>query len=108
MVQKNAASAEESAAAAEEMNAQAETMKGFVGELTALVGGSGNGGSRNADFGLRNAEPKKPGEKGGGIGKVIPAFVKKGKEQAKPAPAVAHKASAEKVIPMGESDFKEF
>jgi hypothetical protein len=44
----------------------------------------------------------------GGLRKVIPAFVKKGKEQAKPAPAVAHKASAEKVIPMGEGEFKEF
>ncbi len=38
VVQKNAANAEESASASEEMNAQAETLKGFVRQLTSLVG----------------------------------------------------------------------
>lgn len=42
VVQTNAANAEESASAAEEMNAQAEQMKTFVGELVAIVDGSGN------------------------------------------------------------------
>jgi methyl-accepting chemotaxis protein len=38
VVQKNAASAEESATVAEEMNVQAEQMKGYVNELVALLG----------------------------------------------------------------------
>jgi hypothetical protein len=53
---------------------------------------------------LKRAIPRRL--KGGGLGKVLPAFAKK--EKAKPANAVAQKASAEKVIPMGEGDFKEF
>lgn len=40
VVQRNAASAEESASAAEEMSAQAGMMKGFVNELVGLVGKS--------------------------------------------------------------------
>jgi methyl-accepting chemotaxis protein len=43
VIQKNAASAEESAAAAEQLNAQAEQMKSIVGELAKMVGGSSNG-----------------------------------------------------------------
>lgn len=42
VVQQNAANAEENASASEEMNAQGKEMLGFVSELTALVGGSGN------------------------------------------------------------------
>jgi methyl-accepting chemotaxis protein len=42
VVQKNAASAEESASAAREMNDQAERMEGFVGKLVEVVSG-GNG-----------------------------------------------------------------
>jgi methyl-accepting chemotaxis protein len=43
LTQATAANAEESAAAAEGMNAQAEQVKVYVGDLIALVGGSGNG-----------------------------------------------------------------
>jgi methyl-accepting chemotaxis protein len=42
ITQQNAANAEESASASEELSAQAEQMKGFIQELTAIVGGSGN------------------------------------------------------------------
>jgi methyl-accepting chemotaxis protein len=41
VVQQNAGNAEETASASEEMFAQAEHMKGFVEELSSLVGGSG-------------------------------------------------------------------
>ena len=44
VTQSTAASAEESAAASEELNAQAEQMKVYVGDLEAVVGGSGNAG----------------------------------------------------------------
>ena len=49
VVQTNAANAEESASAAEEMNAQAENMKTFVGELVAIVDGSGNANIRDPE-----------------------------------------------------------
>jgi methyl-accepting chemotaxis protein len=42
VTQQVAANAEESASASEEMNAQAEQMKTYVGDLIAVVGGSGN------------------------------------------------------------------
>ncbi len=101
VVQKNAASAEESAAAAQEMNAQAVTMKGFVGELMALVGGSGNGSGNPS---VKIVEPKE--ENSGGLRKILPAFAKNENEKTK-APATKS-AAPEKVIPMGEGDFKEF
>ncbi len=47
VVQQNAANAEESASASEEMSAQAEQMKMAVGELSALVGGTGNGNKQS-------------------------------------------------------------
>lgn len=43
ITQQTAASAAESASASEEMNAQAEQLKGFVGEMTVLIGGNGRG-----------------------------------------------------------------
>ncbi len=48
VVQRNAASAEESASASEEMNAQAENMKGIVQQLVSLAGGRRNGGGQHA------------------------------------------------------------
>ncbi len=101
VVQKNAASAEESASAAEQMNAQAETMKGFVGELTALIGGSGSGESK---LSFRAAEQKQGN--GGWERKILPVLAKKGNEKTKPT--VAPKVAADKVLPMGEGEFKEF
>ena len=50
VVQQNASSAEESASASEEMNAQAESMKSFVGQLVAVVDGTG----RAAERGTKN------------------------------------------------------
>lgn len=42
VVQRNAAEAEESASASEEMSSQADNLKGYINELSALVGGKGN------------------------------------------------------------------
>ncbi|MEW6386568.1 MAG: methyl-accepting chemotaxis protein [Thermodesulfobacteriota bacterium] len=44
VVQRNAATAEESASAAEELNAQSEQMRGLVGELALIVGGGHQNG----------------------------------------------------------------
>lgn len=56
VVQRNAASAEESASAAEEMNAQAETMKGITGRLNFLIVGRKAARSALSTFG--NPEPR--------------------------------------------------
>ncbi len=45
VVQRNAASAEESSSASQQMNAQAEQMNGFVGEPVLMVGGSDKSGT---------------------------------------------------------------
>ncbi len=101
VVQKNAASAEESAAAAEEMNAQADQMRGFVGQLAALMDGSGNG---SAKLSAGAFEPKE-GNSGGPL-KALPALAKKENDKAKPK--AAKKVTPNQMIPMGDGDFKEF
>ncbi len=101
VVQQNAANAEESASASEELSAQAEQMKGSVGELMALVGGSGK-------------------EHAGSVaaGRVKPVLHSTHHAIAAPAPArstankqvAVHKTtevSPDQVIPM-DDDFKDF
>jgi len=123
VVQKNAASAEESASASEEMNAQAETMKGFVSELVALVGGrNGNG---IASVGAIHESPVRGSEirKSDGNGKRhvgLPvrstqtsrfvARVTDGakKKDAKVPALIQKEPKPEQVIPMEEGNFKEF
>jgi len=104
VVQRNASSAEESASAAEEMNAQAEEMKGFVGELVSMVGGqNGNG------FLSEGAQPRKNGN-GRHLGAPIdhPKVQReKGREAKAPVPKPAA-VKPDQVIPMEESEFKEF
>ena len=51
LTQQNAANAEESASASEEMNSQAGNMKTFVHDLSALVGGSGQGFGLDKGYG---------------------------------------------------------
>lgn len=60
VVQQNAASAEESASASGEMSAQAEQMQGFVVELMALVGGTGNGHAANGRMATSKVKLKRP------------------------------------------------
>ncbi|MCP4717714.1 MAG: methyl-accepting chemotaxis protein, partial [Deltaproteobacteria bacterium] len=96
VVQQNAASAEESASASEEMNAQAEQMKSSVGELMALVGGTGKGNLSSAGSSSR------------------PAMQQAHHAIAAPTPVVKHvdvskakEVSPDKIIPM-DDDFKDF
>jgi len=96
VVQQNAANAEESASASEEMNAQAEQMKGFVNDLVTLVGGSGKGASHTEIKAHKTAAGKSlaaPGKKA--AGKAV--AIHKAKE-----------VSPDKVIPMGDDEFKDF
>ncbi len=101
VVQQNAANAEESASASEEMNAQAEQMKVSVGELMALVGGSGNGNGRTVAGSTKSirhqthnpvAAYPTPAQKTGSKQLLVNG---------------AKEVSPEQVIPM-EDDFKDF
>jgi len=104
VTQQNAANAEESASASEELSAQAEQMMGVVGELSALVGRTGNDTvSRQQTFGKKH----KIGAK-----KALPAYAKKAKVPAirKTKPEISHGAEVKpnQVIPLDEGDFKGF
>ena len=102
VVQQNAANAEESASAAEELSSQAEEVNSMVGELNAIVTGS-------TTSGIQRRQLKGPAH--------APA-VAHGTPHKSIAPPAAHKAPArtqaqakvrpESVIPLDESDLKEF
>ena len=117
VVQSSAANAEQSASAAEQMNAQAEQMKGYVAELVAVVGGTGEhasaGESRTDDFPRPRQATRKPPVKAGRLALPAPAPAKKGSAKApvrRPAPGhgPAKKSRPEDIIPMGDDDFKNF
>ena len=102
VTQSTAASAEESAAASEELNAQAEQMKVYVGDLVAVVGGSGNATTSRVTGGelplTRTAAHKAlalPAKKAGRQDIVSGKISKK----------VTH---PEQVIPMNDGEFKDF
>jgi methyl-accepting chemotaxis protein len=110
VVQQNAANAEESASASEEMTAQAEQMKDYVGELTALVGGKGEGSEKPSSAGIRRkisnravrptphkAATKNQTHSGKGNGKALPVAAGKGVE-----------VRPEQVIPLSEEEFGDF
>lgn len=99
VIQTNAASAEESASASEELNAQAEQMKGFVGELVAVVGGSGGETVSSKQYAVGREKRKQAKKTGAVIGKATAAPVKK---------AGGKEANPEQVIPLDDDDFKDF
>ena len=99
VVQQNASNAEENASASEQMNAQAEQMRGYVGELLAMVRGSGKGSSDGqASMVTHHKRP---------IHNAISSPEKKGKGKAL---AVHHgkEVHPEQVIPLDEESFNEF
>jgi hypothetical protein len=113
VVQQNASGAGETASASVKMRAQAETMetmKGYVAELTALVGGVGNG---NGVFPGKALKRRVLRNKSGsdlrrspaiGSGIVPPAPARKtagrGKER---AVLDSQKARPDQVIPLGDA-----
>ncbi|MEA3359361.1 MAG: methyl-accepting chemotaxis protein, partial [Thermodesulfobacteriota bacterium] len=78
--------------ASEEMNAQAEQMKGIVGELVALVGGSGGKQVSSREYAVGRER------------RAIAAPKKRAKGKAL---TVSKEKSPENVIPM-DDDFKDF
>lgn len=110
VVQRAAANAEESAGASEEMNAQAEQMKGYVRELSAIVGGGGEAVSPAAKGKARGkVQARNPN---GGVFREVPAIPKdKGSGMRKKArsPAVSRKeVPPHQVIPFDEKEFGDF
>jgi len=103
LTQQNAANAEESASAAEELNAQSEQMKGFVYDLTRVVGGSSYGKaekSRGLMTGKNKLVNSKPAAKS-----TPPERKPSGREA---AVAESRKLQPEQVIPMDDDDFSDF
>lgn len=101
LTQQTAASAEESASASEELNAQAEQMKGFVQELTDIVGGSRNGAGHDGNRGRFRHLPV--------MADAPPANRRPVQDKTRLACQKIDKALApEEVIPLEEGDFKDF
>ncbi|MCD4754542.1 MAG: methyl-accepting chemotaxis protein, partial [Deltaproteobacteria bacterium] len=101
VTQQSAANAEETASASEELSAQAEQMKNMVGELIALVGGSGSGVSSRQYGGSME---KRAGSAVGAIRKAITPSAKKTNALAVPK---AREVKPDDIIPM-DDDFKDF
>jgi len=100
VTQQNAANAEESASASEEMNAQAQQMKNISYTLVNIIGGSSNGAGSSVD----EAQQVKRGIHGALA--AVTAMKKAGKE------IIPYKKEKQlnhdRVIPMGDGDFKNF
>lgn len=99
VVQRNAASSEESASASEELSAQAEQMREMVNELADMVGGKGEPSRRDG------ASPEKSADGGA-----------QGSHASRSARAVVkdrmalnrQKLCPDQVIPLDDDDLKEF
>jgi methyl-accepting chemotaxis protein len=102
VTQKNAAAAEESASVVEELNAQAAKVKGFVGDLSRLVGGNGQG-NISALLACPPEGSSGVAETGAFPQSALPYSRKKRGREATPAPL-----HASRVIPLEEGEFKEF
>ncbi len=96
VTQKNAATAEETASASKELNAQAEEMKSFVGELSAMVGGSDM--LRHPNIGGHARQPQKKAL-------IIAQKPSKGKALTLNKSKEVH---PDEIIPMDVNDFKDF
>ncbi len=104
VTQQNAATAEESASASEELNAQAEEMKAFVGELAAMVSGNvavSTGSIRSV---------RHPGA--AGYARQAPqkalAVTKRPTKGKALSLNRSREVNPDDIIPMDESDFKDF
>jgi len=107
VVQSNAANSEESASAAEQMKAQAGHMKGLVSELNIMVGGNGHKNGREALSQAALPYIESPA----GTTKTRKALILKnlnGPMGRTALPATSREINPGQVIPLEESEFKEF
>ena len=98
VVQQNAANSEESASAAEELSSQAEEMERMVADLSALVGGKGS-------LSNGSAQPARQLTQHGGTQQAKGSGQAKKPQQSQQS---SRDQSAEQVIPLDDSDFKDF
>ena len=108
VVQRNAASAEESAAAADQLNTQAEQMKSMVEELITLTGGTDGSSSRPAGITpTRKAEQKARKADTGAVRRQIagsPGLTLSQAREKGPSGVL----SPAQAIPFDDKDFEEF
>ncbi len=104
VTQQNAANAEESASASEELNAQAEELKAFVQELAVMVGGNAAVSNNSPQTAGR---PKAAGNAGQTPKKALSAAKKPAKGKALSLHR-SREVNPDDIIPMDESDFKDF
>lgn len=85
-------------------------MKGFVNDLVALVGGRNGNGINSSELGVRSSEAKiQSGNGKKHVGQFINKVTKGVKKKDMMAPVSKLSGQRpEKVIPMGEEDFKQF
>ncbi len=101
VTQQTAANAEESASASEELNAQSEQMRGYVTELTTIVGGNGTVAGKG--YGRFGGRLRVPGAKTSvRLARPQPGPAKRAPQQKD------QRLSAEQVIPFDEENFKDF
>jgi methyl-accepting chemotaxis protein len=104
VTQQNAATAEESASASEEMSAQAEQMKGMVNELVAIVGGS-------ATVSQGSFNTVRPSLKPAVLGRQSQSKALTAAKSARVKTLSLQRSrtvNPDDIIPMDESDFKDF
>jgi len=99
VIQQNAASAEESASAAEELYAHAEQLKAIVENLVNLVGGGGRDSDKAYFTRRKNSKPAIIDQNAASLRKYERGGLEIGK---------VREVSPELVIPMDDSDFKDF
>ena len=103
VTQQTAASAQESASASEVLNAQSKQMRGYVTELTTIVGGKDAVGGNG--YGCFGGRLRIPGAKP--VMRPGPRRPEDNKEVL-PPPLKSQAVSAEEVIPFEDDDFKDF
>ncbi|MDO9110395.1 MAG: methyl-accepting chemotaxis protein [Desulfatirhabdiaceae bacterium] len=104
VTQQNAATAEESASASEELNAQAEEMKSFVADLAAMVGGKVGVSTGNH----RTDRRPKAATHDRQTPKIALSVAKKPAKGKALALNRSREVNPDDIIPMDESDFKDF
>ncbi len=113
VTQQNASNAEESASAAEEMSSQAEALNDMVLELVAIVGGSSAGGSV-APGNRKESRSIGHSDRDNAHGPSMLKFhsvknvVDRDGESRQHIAATVSTNDPESIIPMDDSDFKEF
>ncbi len=108
VTQQNAATAEESASASEELNAQSEEMKGFVNQLASIVGGYTAAAPSGKVHTVRRPSAGHPLQRPRTTTRAL-TTVKPKISRSKALPAHASReVNPNDIIPMDESDFKDF